>query len=311
LASSYGKKNSLVSYSAAGSAAIGNALLLDTINYKSKYSQEEIAPVEQAAPSEPSPVTPVKTVALFGHSMGCAATLRMALSLPRDIQKVVVLVAPALLGSAPPVSLDKNSSPPGTTRIVTSSLSTLTTNIINGIQTKVNNAVTAIVEQQPGKIRRWTSLFITLLRKVILDSPLKFILKRLVARSNFWFKGLQLAWGNPDLVTESDALRFQWPSIGLGWENGLLAFTRSRISSVCTYVGGELKLLDDVVELPNTSVVIVHGSEDPVIPVRISQNIAQRLKSSITYIELEDQGHDPFEEGIEVFVKRVTETVCC
>ncbi len=133
-----------------------------------------------------------------------------------------------------------------------------------------------------------------------------FISKR---RSNFWLKGLQLSWGDPNLVTESDALRFQWPSIGLGWESGLLAFTRSRISSVCSYYGGELKLLDDVIQLPNTSLLILHGSKDPVIPVRMSQKIAERLKPSISYIELEDQGHDPFEEGMEDFVERVVETI--
>ena len=122
-------------------------------------------------------------------------------------------------------------------------------------------------------------------------------------------KGLQLAWGNPNLVSESDALRFQWPSIGLGWESGLLAFTRSRISSICSYKGGEFKLLDDVLKLPNTSLVIVHGTKDPVIPIRMSQQIAQRLNSSITYVELPDQGHDPFEEGIEDFVEKMANVI--
>lgn len=35
-------------------------------------------------------------VALFGHSMGAAATLRMALSLPKETRKFIVLVGPAL-----------------------------------------------------------------------------------------------------------------------------------------------------------------------------------------------------------------------
>jgi len=36
------------------------------------------------------------SVALFGHSMGAAATLRMALSLPKETRKFIVLVGPAL-----------------------------------------------------------------------------------------------------------------------------------------------------------------------------------------------------------------------
>lgn len=36
------------------------------------------------------------SVALFGHSMGAAATLRMALALPKETRKFIVLVGPAL-----------------------------------------------------------------------------------------------------------------------------------------------------------------------------------------------------------------------
>lgn len=128
-------------------------------------------------------------------------------------------------------------------------------------------------------------------------------------RPNFWLNGLRLAWGDPDVVTRSDALRFQWPSIVLGWECGLLAFTRSRLFSKCNYPDGELKLLDDVIKLPNTSVVIVHGSKDPVVPVANSRRIEEHWKSSVMYIELDGQGHDPFEEGMAEFVEKVVNTI--
>ena len=128
-------------------------------------------------------------------------------------------------------------------------------------------------------------------------------------RCNFWLNGLRLAWGNPKLVKQSDALRFQWPSIGAGWERGILAFTRSRLFSICTYHGGEQKLLDDVIRLPNTSVVLVHGTNDPVIPVSSSRKIAERHGSTVTYIELDGQGHDPFEEGTKEFVDKVVERI--
>ncbi len=181
---SRGKRNSLVSYSSAGTAALGNALLLDKINYS--HEKNEQGGNNYVSPPPPPPTTTknvgatpsvstsstTKTVALFGHSMGCAATLRMALSLPRDIKKVIVLVAPALLGSTPPsIDHDSNQTPS----------SSLTDDIFKGVQTKVKNTIGLIVRCQPVIIRTWTRLFITSLRKVILDSPLMFILKRVVA----------------------------------------------------------------------------------------------------------------------------------
>jgi pimeloyl-ACP methyl ester carboxylesterase len=40
--------------------------------------------------------TPPKSVALFGHSMGSLTTLKMALQLPKETTKLIVLCAPAL-----------------------------------------------------------------------------------------------------------------------------------------------------------------------------------------------------------------------
>ena len=68
-------------------------------------------------------------------------------------------------------------------------------------------------------------------------------------------------------------------------------------------------MLDDVIRLPNTSVVLVHGTNDPVIPVSSSRKIAERHGSTVTYIELDGQGHDPFEEGTKEFVDKVVERI--
>jgi pimeloyl-ACP methyl ester carboxylesterase len=71
------RPESLESYSAAGSARIATNLLL------------------QKSPSTP------KSVALFGHSLGALTTLKMALQLPKETSKFIVLCAPALgLGKA-------------------------------------------------------------------------------------------------------------------------------------------------------------------------------------------------------------------
>ena len=115
-----------------------------------------------------------------------------------------------------------------------------------------------------------------------------------------------MVWGNPSLLSDTDALRFQWPSIGQGWEKGLLAFTRSRVSSTCYYNGGELQLLQDVADMDKTKVIIVHGTLDPLVPMQRSVDIVERRRhgnKDIIFLEMESVGHDPFEENTDEFLK--------
>ena len=115
-----------------------------------------------------------------------------------------------------------------------------------------------------------------------------------------------MVWGNPSLLSDTDALRFQWPSIGRGWEKGLLAFTRSRVSSTCYYNGGELQLLQDVADMDKTKVIIVHGTLDPLVPMQRSVDIVERRRhgnKDIIFLEMESVGHDPFEENTDEFLR--------
>ena len=128
---------------------------------------------------------------------------------------------------------------------------------------------------------------------------------------DFWRKGLALAWGNPHRLSDSDVLRFQWPSIGKGWERGLVTFARSRLASSSSSSSSSYShpILDDgqllraVSNIDNTKVVIVYGSKDKV--VRIEGDVAKRLKTdfpTIRFVRMEGLGHDPFEEDVEVFM---------
>lgn len=101
-------------------------------------------------------------------------------------------------------------------------------------------------------------------------------------------------------------MRFQWPSIGAGWERGLFHFARAQSR------GGEAPddrlednaLLRQVLELPNTKVVVVLGSSDKVIPSKLIRKFLQDFKT-IPVVELEGLGHDAFEEDIEGFLGAV------
>ena len=150
------RRNSLIPYSSAGSAAIGNSLILKEIQYELGQNSN-------------SDDKMLKRVALFGHSMGCASTLRMALSLPHDIHKVIVLVAPALLGSVP------------VTMTTTSKSSVLKSSCSDLKEINIKKTMWEVLKYQPIKLRSWLGLFVAALRKVVLDAPLSFILRRFVA----------------------------------------------------------------------------------------------------------------------------------
>jgi len=274
-----GVKDSLIPYSAAGSASLGNALLTSTIQEEDGDAKDDELTISQ------------KRVALFGHSMGCAVTLRMAIALPPDVEKVIILVSPALVGKIPSnFNGTTGELPFGTTLQVDGSLR--------------RNSVMASPQRRLAQIRLWVGIFTAAFRRVLLDPCLAFLLRRLVGKAMFWNKGLRLVWANPDLVTDNDSLRYQWPSIGLGWEKGLLAFTRSRLTTTCIYSGREIELLRDVVNMPNTKVVIVHGSKDRVIPPGMSQKITDTLEKVIL-VEALGEGHNPFEENLYKFIETI------
>jgi len=130
------------------------------------------------------------------------------------------------------------------------------------------------------------------------------VLKRVVAYKKAWKLGLQGAWGDPSLVSDNDVLRYRWPSISKGWEEGLVNFSRERFSGAATYRGGDVKLLSDVVNLPNTKVYIIHGTKDKVIPFAYSQNLA-RIFSKVQVEPLDGLGHTCFEEKPDEFARLV------
>ena len=203
-------------------------------------------------------------VLLMGHSMGALTTLQMALRMDPGIPKRVILVAPALgLHGSSKGNSNTASSPP----------------------------------------KRWLTGLTKPLRKMFFDPPAKYALRRLVGRPNFWRNGLKLAWGDPNRLKDSDVLRFQWPSIGLGWEQGLLDFTQAQQQSFKT--SNDRELFQQVLNLPNTTVSVIVGSNDRVVPVSRIRAFVEGISSFVPVVELDGLGHDPFEEDVERFVSAV------
>ena len=258
---SNGKKEDLIPYSLAGSAAIGAKLITNELENDDPVGRDREG-------------TKQKFVALFGHSMGCTTTLRMALELPRSTRKFIVLVAPALMLPS----------------------KTANTNTV---------ALKRTLKIHPrGRVRSFVDRLLAAGRQIFVDTPFCYFLRRVVGKPNFWMTSLQsVVWGNPKDVSDADGLRFQWPSIGKKWERGLLAFSRSRLLNIDAYPGGDAALLSDVLDLPDTKVVIVAGVSDKIIPARAGMSIAERF--SLRFVPLPGLGHDPFEENPEEFVNLI------
>jgi pimeloyl-ACP methyl ester carboxylesterase len=243
------------------------------------YTWEGSAEIAQSLLHEQYSLQSNDTVVLMGHSMGALTTLYLALKLPKEIPKRIVLVAPAL-GVRP--SRSRKSSPKKT------------------------------LLPRRGRVVS----FVKRARSVLLESPAKYVLRRTVGLPGFWKSGLKPVWGNAERLKDTDVLRFQWPSIHQGWEDGLIRFTKavsgssshtSSMGDVCNKndllqgMPDEEALLR-VLALPNTKVEVILGGKDRVVsPAQIRRFLKEFPQICVT--ELPGLGHDPFEEDVGSFVQ--------
>ena len=231
-------RNYLEAYTTRGSASIGSNLLRrfwqkDNNNNNNNSSEKLL---------------------LMGHSMGSVTTLRMALQLPPNVKKQIVLVSPAL-GFRP------NQRKPA-----------------------------------PNKNRK---VPVTYFLQRLVDPLAAYVLRRAVGRRGFWKASLQVAWGDSTRVSDTDVLRFQWPSIGQGWDQGLVTFARAQFQSM------ELtddQLLRQVLSLPNTTVHVIYGERDRIVKPETIRSLFEPYRSNVKLIELKRLGHDPFEEDVDSFL---------
>lgn len=221
-------------------------------------------------------------LAIFGHSMGSKAALLMAIRCSQHVKlklrpRLVVLVAPALVG----VSLGAPKGPPPT-------------------QSSPHERYT---KKKSTWIRKTATRILITWRKIFLYYPFCYGLRRLVGGKDFWRKGLAVAWGDTVRLSDSDVLRYQWPSIGKGWEMGLINFARSQFVSPSFPTSlDDYQLLREVSNLNDTTVVIMYGSKDKVL--RIDGPVVERIRNDYPNIKLVriQTGHNPFEEDVDGFL---------
>jgi pimeloyl-ACP methyl ester carboxylesterase len=215
-----------------------------------------------------------KVVALMGHSMGSLSTLRLATQLPSDFAKFIVLSAPAL-----------------------------------GINNRKAPLPHADHQSWIGR-KVFRPIFHTT-QQTLLVPVAKYLLRRVMGTRGSWKTGLKAAWGNPAKVSDSDVLRFSWPAIYRGWEEGILRFASAQGLRREDELDDDRTLMQRVLELPKTKVAIILGSKDRVVT---PQQVRKFMKTAdaqgrVPIIELEGLGHDAFEEDEERFCSAVDDVM--
>ena len=194
--------------------------------------------------------------------MGCLTTLRMALLLDPRVQQRIILVSPVLGRS-------KN----------------------NKTMEKKTYSTRSLLRRKVTKPFR-----------MLLTGMGVYALRRYVGYPGSWRKGLAAAWGDRRRLKESDVLRFQWPSVGKGWERGLLQFTKSRFDENDFT---DEQLLRSVLALSNVrSVNVIVSSKDRIAPANTTREFLKDFPN-VTIVELQELGHDPFEEDVGAFMNAV------
>ncbi len=139
----------------------------------------------------------------------------------------------------------------------------------------------------------------------LLVAPLVLLLlRRFVVREAFWRRGLALARGDPtqpvpDHIVDLYMRPIGWP----GWDYGLLNFSRAMALYQAVAGHDAWRRLTHVVEA-GTTVVIVHGDRDRVVPIANSRALVRAIPK-IRLVEMEGLGHVPHEETPDQFANVV------
>lgn len=202
------------------------------------------------------------TVVLVGHSMGALTTLRLALELPKETEKRIILVAPAFGLRQPPgarKSAGRTAKTPGVVKFARTWL------LERPFQYVLRRAV-----GRPGFWRKGLQLVWGDANRLKDSDVLR-----------FQWPAVHRGW-------EVGLVRFARAQAK--------AFSDDDLSSI-----PDEELLIRVLALPNTEVEVVLSEKDRVVNPLRSRSFFEPF-SSITVQELAGVGHDPFEEDVDAFL---------
>jgi pimeloyl-ACP methyl ester carboxylesterase len=136
------------------------------------------------------------------------------------------------------------------------------------------------------------------------------LLRTAVYTPAFWRAGLSSAWRDRSRLTAPTLARYRRPSLAKRWDVGLVRFARAMLATsgrdALRHGTPTLELLT-AAQFP---ILIVHGADDRILPVRNSRALAELLGPRATLVEMPNCGHVPHEECPERFLDIALPWLC-
>ena len=215
----------------------------------------------------------VAEAVLVGHSMGAIVSSQMAALLPKA--RALVLIAPAMLAPQ-----DAPAAAPRRRRATSSAAVGGGGGGVGGVgrlAARGARAVAAPVRSAVGAVALLC---------------LRLLLRCLIFNEGFWRRTLQWSYGSKYTPKEEMLARYRWPAQVRGADVGLCRFVRAQAGPA------ELRALSADVRDARLPVLILHGTEDRIVPPSNSRALARSLPNA-TLVELDGCGHTPHEEAPE------------
>lgn len=271
---------------------------------------------------------------LVGHSMGASAVAEALIHDEDERIAGVVLIAPAIVcgWTTPTTNKDNKRKRMGVMNdfllFIDSMFETedsLDSSSRGDSQrgTRVGKAVGDFLRVLLSLIRALVTEFLNIIFRVV-RPLLQVAIHPLVFPRQFWSSGLSQAVGKLKIQASMDWKRYvdgyRMPVLVENWEEGLMRFISARITAkngllheLRRVVHPENTMLQserlqDACSKRNVPVLIVHGSEDALVPVGNSERLAQCIPHSSLVI-LNSCGHCPHEEEPQEFITAVEQFV--
>jgi pimeloyl-ACP methyl ester carboxylesterase len=151
-----------------------------------------------------------------------------------------------------------------------------------------------------------------------LASPLLLACLRAIVRSKaFWARGLRASWHDPSGLEDTLIDGYRRPSVVREWDTGMVRFLRGRISGAARGPLEAIKRAKEELESPlitrfaatcrrrGICVLLVHGRQDLLVPLRNSRALMEDLKGVARLVEVDRCGHVPHEEYPQRFADEI------